>query len=243
MEKIDKFNPITLEDKDYWATIVKQECYDYLKQYSVKIPKETSNKFLQLLCLRIYQNKFVSKEVISTFVRYYNKNASVDQQSRHLGTQDFFYVLNANEKVISTGMTVPIGYHILITLEQPHPKHILYSHKRAGRHKAENFQQIKQVYNNRCITCGSIEEKPHFHNPSIKTVLQQGHMDPMQKLTIENTIPQCQLCNQIYKNYFVFDEKGRTIAVASIEPIKKSHQNVKDEILHFLLEEQKVKGK
>lgn len=241
MEKIDKFNPITLEEKEYWTTIVNQECIDFLTPYQLTIPKEKSNKFLQLVCLRIYQNKLVSKEVISEFVRYFNKDASVDQQSRHLGSQDFFYVLNANEQIINTKMTVPVGYHILITLEQPHPKYSLYSNKRAGRQIAKNFEALKKAYSNRCATCGAIEKRHHFHNPTIKTLLQQGHMNPMQSLTLENTIPQCQLCNQIYKNYFVFNDTGRVVALASVEPIKKSHQSVKNEILKFLQEEQKGK--
>ena len=241
MEKIDTFVPITFEEKDNWSNMVYKECNEYLTAYSLKIPEINSNKFLQLVCLRIYKNKLVSKEVISKFVRSFNKNASVDQQSRHLGSQDFFYVLNAKEKIPDSDVVVPIGYHILITLESPHPKYIYASHKRAGRLAARNFDELKRSYNNRCATCGSLENKPHFYDPSKKTLLQQGHIDPLKSLTIENTIPQCQLCNQTYKDSFVFNEQGRVVAVSSLEPIKKAHKTVKEQILNFLLKQNESK--
>lgn len=235
MKKIDIFTSITSEEKDKWSEITLKECHEYLIAYSLKIPEINSNKFLQLVCLRMYKNKLVSKEVISQFVRFFNKNASVDQQSRHLGSQDFFYVLNAKEKIPNIDMIVPVGYHILITLETPHPKYIHASHKRAGRYAARNFDELKRSYNNRCATCGSLENKPHFYDASKKTLLQQGHIDPLKALTIKNTIPQCQLCNQTYKDSFVFNEQGRVVAVASLEPVKKAHQSVKEKILDFLL--------
>jgi hypothetical protein len=242
MEKIDIFTSITNEEKEKWSEITLKECNEYLTAYSLKIPEINSNKFLQLVCLRMYTNKLVSKEVISQFVRFFNKNASVDQQSRHLGSQDFFYVLNAKEKIPNIDMIVPVGYHILITLETPHPKFIHASHKRAGRFAAKNFDELKRSYNNRCATCGSLENKPHFKDASKKTLLQQGHIDPLKSLTIDNTIPQCQLCNQTYKDNFVFNEEGRVIAVASLEPIVKAHKSVKEKILDFLLNQKDNKG-
>lgn len=237
IEKIHIFKPISEKEKQKWSEILLEECNEYLVAYALKIPKENSNKFLQLLCLRIYKNKLVSKEVISKFVRHFNKNASVDQQSRHLGSQDFFYVLNKNEKIPNIEMKVPVGYHILISLETPHPKYIHASAKRAGRFAARNFEELKMAYNNRCATCGSPENKSHFHDASKKTILQQGHMDPFKKLTIKNTIPQCQFCNQTYKNNFVFNEKGRIIAIASLEPLKKANNFLKEQILEYLIKE------
>ena len=71
-------------------------------------------------------------------------------------------------------------------------------------YKDKTFDELKRVYDNRCVTCGSLENKPHFHDASKKTLLQQGHMDPLKILTIENTIPQCQFCNQTYKDNFIF---------------------------------------
>ena len=172
MEKIDIFTSITDAEKGKWSDIVLKECNEYLTAYSLKIPEINSNKFLQLVCLRIYKNKLVSKEIIFQFVRFFNKDGSVDQQSRHLGSQDFFYVLNAKEKIPNIDMTVPVGYHTLITLESPHPKFIHASHKRAGRFAARNFDELKRSYHNRCATCGSLENKPHFYDASKKTLLQ-----------------------------------------------------------------------
>ncbi len=64
----------------------------------------------------------------------------------------------------------------------------------------------------------------------LRTKLQQGHLNPHKKLTLENSIPQCQLCNQAYKDDFVFNEKGRVLAVASIRPVLKADPEVQEEI-------------
>ena len=40
----------------------------------------------------------------------------------------------------------------------------------------------------RCATCGSQEDKPHFHWPGTKTVLQKVHMAPNKALVAGNII-------------------------------------------------------
>jgi hypothetical protein len=40
----------------------------------------------------------------------------------------------------------------------------------------------------------------------------------------------------------VFNEEGRVVAVASIEPIVKAHKSVKEKILDFLLNTKDDKG-
>ena len=36
-------------------------------------------------------------------------------------------------------------------------------------------------------------------------------MDPRKELSMENVIPQCEICNQQYKNKAIFNEKGYVI--------------------------------
>ena len=80
--------------------------------------------------------------------------------------------------------------------------------KRANRNSAKNFQELKYVYDCRHATCGLEEGKVDWITGK-RVKIQQGHMDPRKSLTIDNTIPQCEYCNQTYQDYFRFDENGR----------------------------------
>ncbi|MEQ1718499.1 MAG: hypothetical protein ABL907_21360 [Hyphomicrobium sp.] len=59
-------------------------------------------------------------------------------------------------------------------------------------------------------------------------------MDPAAQLTLSNTIPQCQVCNQVYQDRYIFDVKGRAVAVASVEPVKGARPETKKQILAYL---------
>jgi hypothetical protein len=76
-------------------------------------------------------------------VRRYIKNAALDQQVRHLGTQYGWYVLNKGAKVPNVDETVPSGYNYLVTIESPSPSILAAALKRAGRVAARNFSEIK----------------------------------------------------------------------------------------------------
>ncbi len=51
-------------------------------------------------------------------------------------------------------------------------------------------------------------------------------MDPTKPLSNENTIPQCVSCNQADRNRWVYDKKGRVVAVANPEVILASSADV-----------------
>jgi hypothetical protein len=93
--------------------------------------------------------------------------------------------------------------------------------KRVGRVGAKNFEELKAVFGFRYVTCGSQEGKPHLLEPDKRTELQKGHMNPYKFLTLDNIIPQCQLCNRLYKDNFVFNEKERIVTVAFCRTNKK----------------------
>lgn len=67
-------------------------------------------------------------------------------------------------------------------------------------------------------------------------------MNPRNPLTLKNTIPQCQYCNQTYKDYFQFNEYGRVVAVNNPLILLKSPKNVQDEMITVLLEEREHKS-
>lgn len=223
----------------------------YLKDYGVKklwnddlindcsdkeFVSQLDAKELQLIFLYKYLNCFVHKDMVSAFVRKYINGAAFDQQVRHLGSQYFWYVLNKGVKVPNADITVPSGYNYLVSIEMPNPKAVAQALKRTGRLCARNFTELKLAYGNKCATCGIEEGKKDIRNEEI-VVLQQGHMNPRKPLTLENTIPQCQYCNQTYKDYFQFNEYGRVIAVNNPLILLKSPRNVQDEMITILLKE------
>ena len=173
---------------------------------------------------------------MSEFVRRYIKDAALDQQVRHLGTQYFWYVLNRGAKIPNTDATVPSGYNYLVSIEMPNPRAVAEAIKRTGRLCAKNFSELKLAYGGKCATCGIEEGKKDFRNEEI-VFLQQGHMNPRKALTLENTIPQCQYCNQTYKDYFLFNEHGRVVAVNNPLILLKSPKDVQDEMITILLKE------
>ncbi len=197
-------------------------------------------KELQLIFLCKHINCFVHKDMVSEFVRKYKPNAAFDQQVRHLGSQLYWYVLNKGAKVPDKDETVPSGYNYLVSIETPNPKAVAAALRRTGRLAARSFNDLKLVYENQCATCGIEEGKKDTRNGLIVS-LQQGHMNPRKPLTLDNTIPQCQYCNQQYLDYFFFNEHGRVVAVNNPLILLKSPKDVQDEMIEVLLAERSKK--
>lgn len=206
-----------------------------------EIVKSLDAKELQLIFLYKYKGKLVHKDLISAFVRKYKPNAGLDQQIRHLGSQYNWNVLNKGNKIPDEDVLVPSGYHYLVSIETPNPKVVVAALKRAGRLAAKTFDDLVIAYNNKCATCG-IEQGKKDPRMNVIVKLQQGHMNPRKDLTLDNTIPQCQYCNQTYQDYFQFNEWGRVIAVNNPEILLKSPVDVQDEMIAVLLRERQMKS-
>lgn len=229
------------EEIEKWWDILKTEYDTHLRQYQVKLPQKGSAGALWLVYLKKHEGKMVHKDTISAFVSSVNPKSGKDQQVRHLAGRGW-YILNKGDKILKENKTMPSGYHMLITTENPKPSFLWKALKRAGRISAQNFDQLKITYDNRCATCGSQEGKPHLLETTQRTKLQQGHMNPRMSLSLDNSIPQCQLCNQIYQDDYVFNEKGRIIAVASPKPVLKADKEVREEIKEALNQLPATKG-
>ena len=264
IKKIDFSNP---NWKEEYLNISIQEIRDihnkivlsydtYLKDYGVKklwnddIPADCTDmdflsfldaKELQLIFLYKYLNCLVHKDMVSEFVRKHIPNAAFDQQVRHLGSQYLWYVLNKGAKIPNANEKVPSGYNYLFSIEVANPIAVALALKRTGRLGARNFAELKLAYGNKCATCGIEEGKKDTRNEEM-VVLQQGHMNPRDSLTLQNTIPQCQYCNQTYKDHFQFNEHGRVIAVNNPLILLKSPKNVQDEMITVLLQEREKKA-
>jgi len=182
---------------------------DNLEVFDVRMPQQGSAMAYWLIALYKHKEQALHKDTISRFTQSKIPNAGQDQQVRHLGGQHGWYVINTRERIPQEDQTLPSGYHCLYDPYMAKPTYILQMHKRKGRIAAENWEQLKASYHNKCATCGCEEGKPHRYFPDLKVTLQQGHMNPNKKLTLENTIPQCMLCNSYYLNKYSFDEYGR----------------------------------
>ena len=100
-----------------------------------------------------------------------------------------------------------------------------------------NWDEIKERYNFRCVTCGSQEGKPHFQWSATKTVLQKAHMNPNEPLVVGNIIPQCQKCNRADRNRWVYDDKGRVVKLADANFVKNFDKDVRKKIYKILYKE------
>lgn len=197
-------------------------------------------KELQLIFLTKYKGNIIHKDLISAFVRKIKKDVGLDQQVRHLSSQYGWYILNKGDKIPDTNIKIPSGYHFLVSLETPNPKIVFTTLKRIGRLGAKTFEELKAAYNNKCATCGIRDNEKDPRLGGTLVCLQQGHMDPRKELSLENTIPQCQYCNQIYKDYFQFNEYGRVISVSNPEILLKSSRDIQERAVQILLDSLKI---
>ena len=72
----------------------------------------------------------------------------------------------------------------------------------------ETWEKLKKDFDYRCACCGSKENEKGFKRKSGITKLEKGHCDPREPLSYSNCIPQCDYCNGIALDKFVFDQDG-----------------------------------
>lgn len=197
----------------------------YLEEYGVRMPgvnryNETA-KSIWLAVLHYYTGQEVHKKFISRVCQRDKPDLGPDQQVRHL-KRDGWHLTGSG------------GNHCLDPY-QPSPEWETDKRRREGRLDAQTFGELKTVYGMRCATCGAEAGKPNPRYGDDIVVLQQGHRDPSKPATdMDNIIPQCQFCNGAYLNDFVFDEKGRVSAIASVRPVRKAAEAVQRKVFEWL---------
>ena len=195
----------------------------HLDQHNVHLPKWSTYKAIHLAMLMYFKGEFVHKDAVSDAVQRQFPKAGRDQQVRHLKRDGW--------NIESDGK----GNHRINDPFNPSPEYTNLQARRQGRMTASDFDEIVRSFGNRCATCGAINDEPDpRYGGKNKVSLQKGHMDPDKPDDPSNIIPQCQFCNQAYKDDFVFDEKGRVIAVANIGPVKRASRAVQKRIYEFL---------
>jgi hypothetical protein len=213
-----------------------------LKEYGVKLSslKNSDGSYtinaLVLVYLYVNFKKVVSKEELTAFIRNMGYDVIDVQQARHLATQNGWYIISGQRGDVECSQYgVSSGQYMLISIVEPYPQ---YKDKKRLEHlNAGSWEELKNHYNNRCVSCGSVENEKNLLYPNSITKLQQGHKDPSKPLSMDNIIPQCQFCNGASQNFFVFDNKGKVIKIYNPQFILKSDEEIQIEMLHILMEE------
>jgi len=221
----------------------------YLKQHGVKLPSLTDKQgnytkdalVLVYLAQGYPNTRKVSKGELTQFIRRYDEGVRDVQQARHLAAQEGWFIVSGGRGNRLEGEILKRGEYKLVSLEKPYPgfrRHRAEEVEEAEEEiSEEDWEELKKEYGYRCATCGSEEGKPHLHWPNVITKLQKAHMDPNKPLVRGNIIPQCQICNRADRNNWVYDEKGRVIALANPQVIERSDIEVRWGVYKILYEE------
>jgi hypothetical protein len=235
----------SMNDNEIVATyeLIKKYHENFLKKFGVKLPslKNSKGQYTKDALVLVYLARFypntvvVDKSELTNFVRRYYPDINDVQQARHLGAQKGWFISAGGRDNVHVKKR---GEYQLISLEKPYPN---FTQHRGVGVGDDDWETILKKYNYRCATCGSEQNKPHLHWTNTITKLQKSHLDPRKPLTSENTFPQCQKCNRAYRDFWIFDNKGRVRGIANPSVIQKCDEEIKRKIYLILKKEYEKK--
>ena len=202
-----------------------------LANKGISLPKENSQKGQVLLYL--YQNlgQVVSKSTAERHIAERLEQQPKDLQSlRHLGKQDGYNILQHG--AAHKGRKLKRGEYVLLNLTEVNP---YYDYRRRDEGRLD-FESVKRRYDHSCATCGSVEGEMHRYN-NVVTLLEKGHKDPALSMNNDNIIPQCQVCNKIAKDDWIFDDYGRPTKITVAGLLARHNREQKREFLSALMED------
>lgn len=241
MEKLGDYEIKTLYSE------IEKEWKKNLSKFGVSFPRlKNGGRYTKdaLVLVYLYKNigKAISKEELTSFIKQYYPNTNDVQQARHLGQQKGWFILSGTRGDIEAREHgIKAGEYMLVTLETHYPN--FTNLRRIYEGDGNSWEQIKKLYNYRCVTCGSEEGKPNIHYPSSMTKLQKGHKDPTKALTKDNIIPQCDKCNRADRNYFIYNNKGRVVKIANPKVVLRPPLKVQIDTLKLLIKKFPKKAK
>ena len=237
--KISKKNTqISREEINGLYNEIKLKWEKNLKRLGVKLPRlKQGGNFTKSALILIYLYKKikqpVSKKELTSFIRSFYDNTNDVQQGRHLANVSGFFIISGTRKdVCYRGHELKSGQYMLINLKETFPN--FRKEKRENNLSEKNWEGLKKHYNFQCVTCGSKEGERNIHYPSSITHLQKGHMNPSKSLSLNNIIPQCEKCNRADRNFFIYNKKGRIIALASPKFVLRGSEKLQKQILGIL---------
>lgn len=236
-----------MTDKEILETykLIERNYKQHLEQFGVVLPKLfRGNNYTKDALTLVYlacgypNTRIVSKKELTKFIQQYYPNVLDVQQARHLAAQKGWYILSGTRKDLCSS-NLRAGEYQLISLEECYPE--FTAERRVEIVDTDEWENLKRQYDYRCACCGSKEGEPHRYWKNTLTVLQKGHKDPNKPLVAGNIIPQCEKCNRPDKNYWIYDDKGRVVALANEKIIEQSSPKVQKEVYMRLY--QKFHGK
>ncbi len=187
---------------EFWYNNAKKIWEESLKKQGVSLPllKRNESVYIQsgvaLSFLTRKVGAITTKKELDWVVSIFMNIPTHDiQDGRHLSDQKGWNI--SKEKR---------GIYICEDINIPYP--YFNNHRESGNLTEENWEEIKRKYKYICYTCGTKEGEINSRVGGAIVILQKGHMDYDKPLTYDNTIAQCQYCNQRYKNRVKFDIKG-----------------------------------
>ena len=193
---------IKVEEFDDLYKIYESHYNQYLKKHGVKFIRYNKDKITQslyaILFLTKYLNQIVTKSELTEGWNKIGNTTNDFQITRHLGMQYGYCIEKSGSKIF--------GWYKLTSLEEPHPSFI--PTRRIQTFTENDWNELKEKNGYRCLSCGAIEGEHHYKDKTLIVRLEKGHCDPRKELSLDNTFPQCNYCNQIYRNKFVFDKRG-----------------------------------
>jgi len=201
-----------------------------LRARGVKLPKPETQKGQALLYLYQNMGQIVRKSDAEFCISEILQQQPKDLQAlRHLGKQDGYNILQHG--AIHNDRKLKRGEYVLLNLTDLNP---YYDFRRRSENKLD-FEAIKRRYDNSCATCGSSEGEVHRYD-NVVTTLEKGHRDPSLPMNNTNIIPQCQICNKVAKDNWIFDQYGRPakITVSGLLSLHSCEQ--KKQFLEALIE-------
>jgi len=173
-----------------------------LPTLGVKFPRKGNQKAEVLRYLYEHLGEVVTKEEVERVVCARLGLRSKDLQSvRHLGKQDGYDVLQGGHQ--HAGRTLSRGQYVLRSFNQTNQ----YWNARRRNESDLDFSNLKKKYDYCCATCGATEGRLHRLTQQVVR-LEKGHADPRLPMTDSNIIPQCDYCNKVAANKWVFDKLG-----------------------------------
>jgi hypothetical protein len=207
----------------------------YLQSHGVRLPalRDSRGNYIRDALVLVYlaqgypNTKSVTKEELTEFIRHFYPNTADVQQARHLAMQKGWYIVSGTRH----NSHLEPGEYQLLSLEKPYPA---YRVRRREGIPHSDFENLKRQYNFRCATCGSKEGESTFQYPRVRAKLTQAHMNPQKPLESGNILPQCEMCNRAYRNYWIFDNRGRVLAVSNPKIILQSPEDVQLKVYQLL---------
>ena len=198
---------------------------EYLAVHDVTIPRveryNERQKAMWLAMLFLNRHREVHKDEMSALARRDMPKLGADQQVRHLKRDGW-------------ALSGERGRHRLDPFA-PSPEFVRQSARKRSRLSAEDFERLKRAFGGRCATCGAREGRPDPRYGGNPVVLQPGHKNPADAGDDpDNILPQCQFCNQGYKDDFVFDDRGRVRAIAGVGPVRRARRDVQRKVYGWL---------